>query len=247
MAMFSGNPVLGEKLFLDRSEARETNAMTVQGTATRALLLLILVVGSAAVSWRMASAQPELSGILVGGGLIGGLVLAMITIFKQEWARVTSPIYALLEGVALGAISMLFEKAYPGIVGSAVGLTFGVLLLMLVIYKLRIIRVTPMFARGVMAATGAVALVYMVSFVLRIFGTSVPYIHESGTLGILFSVAVVVIAALNLALDFHMIETGQEQGLPKYMEWYAAFALMVTLVWLYIEILRLLAKARGRR
>ncbi|MFP4105813.1 MAG: Bax inhibitor-1/YccA family protein [Phycisphaerae bacterium] len=245
--MFSGNPVLGEKLFLDRSEARETNAMTVQGTATRALLLLILVVGSAAVSWRMASAQPELSGILVGGGLIGGLVLAMITIFKQEWARVTSPIYALLEGVALGAISMLFEKAYPGIVGSAVGLTFGVLLLMLVIYKLRIIRVTPMFARGVMAATGAVALVYMVSFVLRIFGTSVPYIHESGTLGILFSVAVVVIAALNLALDFHMIETGQEQGLPKYMEWYAAFALMVTLVWLYIEILRLLAKARGRR
>ncbi|HEX9723391.1 MAG TPA: Bax inhibitor-1/YccA family protein, partial [Vicinamibacteria bacterium] len=163
------------------------------------------------------------------------------------WSPVTVPIYALLEGLFLGAISSMFEQMYPGIVIQAVGLTFGTLFALLFAYKSGLIKATENFKLGVVAATGAVALIYMASIVLSFFGTSIPYIHESGTIGILFSLAVVVIAALNLVLDFDFIETGAERGAPKYMEWYGAFGLLVTLIWLYLEMLRLLSKLNSRR
>jgi uncharacterized YccA/Bax inhibitor family protein len=172
---------------------------------------------------------------------------AIVTVFKKEWAPITSPIYAVLEGFVLGGISSIFEASYPGIVIQAVGLTFGTLFALLIAYRSGLIKATENFKLGVVAATGGIFLVYMISFVLSFFGTTIPFIHESGTIGILFSLFVVVVAALNLVLDFDFIERGAESGAPKYMEWYAAFGLLVTLVWLYIEILRLLSKLRSRR
>ena len=181
------------------------------------------------------------------GGLFIGFILAMITIFKKEWSPVTSPVYALCEGVFLGGLSALMELQYPGIVIQAVGLTFGTLFCLLAVYKSGLIKVTDNFRMGIVAATGGICLVYFASIVLSFFGAGIPFIHDSGPLGIGFSLFVVVIAALNLVLDFDFIEKAAEQGAPRYMEWFAAFGLMVTLVWLYIEILRLLAKLRGGR
>jgi uncharacterized YccA/Bax inhibitor family protein len=170
----------------------------------------------------------------------------LITFFKPTLAPITTPIYAALEGLALGAISALVEMRFPGIVIQAVALTFGTLFCLLMAYRSGLIQATENFKLGVVAATGGIFMIYMVSWVLSFFGTSVPFIHESGIIGILFSLGVVVIAALNLVLDFDFIEQGAESGAPKYMEWYAAFGLLVTLVWLYIEILHLLMKLRSR-
>ncbi|MEM7009483.1 MAG: Bax inhibitor-1/YccA family protein, partial [Thermodesulfobacteriota bacterium] len=178
------------------------------------------------------------------GGLIGGLIFAFITIFKKTWAPITAPIYAILEGLAIGGISAIFELQFSGIVFQAVSLTFGTLFAMLVTYRLGLIKVTEKFRMGVVAATGAIFVVYLLSFVLGFFSINVPFIHSGGTIGILFSLFVVVIAALNLVLDFDFIEKGAEHGAPKYMEWYGAFGLIITLVWLYIEFLRLLSKLR---
>ena len=172
--------------------------------------------------------------------------MAIITVFKKQWAAVSAPIYALLEGLAMGGISSIFEARFPGIVIQAVGLTFGTLLCLLLAYKSGMIRATENFKMGVVAATGGIFIVYLVSWVLGMFGVGIPFIHESGLIGIGFSLFVVVIAALNLVLDFDFIESGAAQGAPKYMEWYAAFGLMVTLIWLYLEILRLLAKLKDR-
>jgi uncharacterized YccA/Bax inhibitor family protein len=168
-------------------------------------------------------------------------------VFKKNWAIVTAPLYAVLEGLVLGGLSATFEARFPGIVIQAVGLTFGTLFALLLAYKSGVIKATENFKLGVVAATGGIALVYLAGFVLGFFGVSIPYIHGSGTIGILFSLVVVVIAALNLVLDFDFIESGAASGAPKYMEWYAAFGLLVTLIWLYLEILRLLAKLRSRR
>jgi uncharacterized YccA/Bax inhibitor family protein len=179
------------------------------------------------------------------GGFIGAFVFAMITIFKATWAPKTAPIYAVLEGLALGGISAFFETRFPGIVIQAVGLTFGTLFALLFAYKARVIRATENFRLGVFAATGGIALVYLVSIVGRMFGWQMPLIHESGPMGILFSLFVVVVAALNLVLDFDFIERGDGVA-PRYMEWYAAFGLVVTLAWLYLELLRLLSKLRER-
>jgi uncharacterized YccA/Bax inhibitor family protein len=177
-------------------------------------------------------------------GSIGGLILALVTVFKKTWAPATAPAYALVQGFALGAISAVMEAKFPGIVMQAVALTFGTLAALLMAYRSGLIRATENFKLGVVAATGGIMLVYLVSFVLSFFGKSIPFIHESGWLGIGFSVFVVIIAALNLVLDFDFIESGVEQRAPKYMEWFGAFGLMVTLVWLYLEILRLLSKLR---
>jgi len=182
----------------------------------------------------------------VFGGSIGGLIVALITVFKKQWASISAPVYALLEGLALGGISSIFEAQFPGIVMQAVGLTFGTLFCLLLAYKSGMIKATENFKMGVVAATGGIFLVYMVSWVLGMFSVRIPFIHESGLMGIGFSLFVVVIASLNLVLDFDFIESGAAQGAPKYMEWYAAFGLMVTLVWLYLEILRLLAKLKDR-
>ena len=182
--------------------------------------------------------------VLVGG--LGGFVVSLVTIFKKTWAPVTAPLYAALEGLFIGAISAMFEMKFPGIVMQAVGLTFGTLAALLMAYRSGLIKATENFKLGVVAATGGIALLYLVNIGMGFFGKSMPFIHDSGLMGIAFSGFVVVIAALNLVLDFDFIESGVEQRAPKYMEWYAAFGLLVTLVWLYLEILRLLSKLQSR-
>ena len=254
----SGNPALKESTFLDLGSgtvvSRDAGAMTLNGTVNKTGILLLLSVLTAAFAWTQsvvtgpdgtAMVAPGVT-IYALGGAIGGFILAMVTVFKKTWSPVTAPLYALVEGFFLGAISAVFELKYPGIVFQAVVLTFGTLGALLAAYRSGLIRATEKFKLGVVAATGGIALVYLVSMGLRLFGKDIPLIHESGLVGIGFSLFVVVIAALNLVLDFDFIESGVEAGAPKYMEWYGAFGLMVTLVWLYIEFLRLLAKLQSR-
>lgn len=242
--MRTSNPMMKESTFSQAIPGVET--MTVQGAVNKTIALLALVVIGAGYTWNVFYNQgPEAVQPWMFGGLIGGLIFALVTIFKAQWAPKTAPVYAVLEGLALGGISAMFEARFPGIVIQAVGLTFGTLLALLFAYKSRLIRATENFKLGVFAATGGIALVYLVSFVGGMFGWQMPFIHESGTMGILFSLFVVVVAALNLVLDFDFIERGDGVA-PRYMEWYAAFGLIVTLVWLYLELLRLLAKLRER-
>ena len=240
----SGNPALTESTF-GRERAFGGDVMTLNGTVHKTGLSLLILLACAAVVWNGAVPQPLLVP-LVFGSLIGGLVVALVTVFKRTVAPFTTPLYAALEGVLLAAISLNYEQRFPGIVVNAVALTLGTLAALLLAYRSGIIRATENFKLGVFAATGAIGLLYMVSMVMSLFGTRIPYIHESGLIGIGFSIFVVVIAALNLVMDFDFIERGVEHGAPKYMEWYAAFGLLVTLVWLYLEILRLLAKLQGR-
>lgn len=245
MGLRSGNPALGADTFTRVAPVSESEAMTIGGTVNKtALALLILVVAASFVWSRGADAS---LGVWIGLGAIGGFILAIATVFKPAWAPATTPAYAAAEGLALGGISVAFEAAYPGIVSQAVFLTFGTLGALLVAYRSGVIRATENFKLGVVAATGGIALLYFVSFILGFFGIGIPLIHSSGTVGILFSLFVVVIAALNLVLDFDFIEQGAARRAPKYMEWYGAFGLLVTLVWLYLEILRLLAKLQERR
>ena len=183
---------------------------------------------------------------LVAVGGIGGFILAMVTIFKKQWAGVTAPIYALLEGLVLGGISALMEQRFHGIAIQAVALTFGTLIAMLVAYRTGLIKVTDKLRLGIVAATGGIAVFYFLQFILGFFGVHFNSINGATPLGIGFSLVVVVVAALNLVLDFDLIENGARMGAPKYMEWYGAFALMITLIWLYFEILRLLSKFRSR-
>jgi uncharacterized YccA/Bax inhibitor family protein len=221
--------------------------MTIQGTVNKTALLLVLVVVAAAWPWRLATQDPAAVMPWLILGVIGGLVTALITIFKKDVAPYTAPIYALCEGLVLGGISAFYEQRFPGIVLQAVALTFGTLGVLLVCYKTGAIKATENFKLGVVAATGAIALVYLLTFVMRAFGFDVGFMHSSGWLGIGISMVVVVVASLNLVLDFDFIETGAERGAPKYMEWYGAFGLLVTLVWLYLEILHLLSKLNSRR
>jgi uncharacterized YccA/Bax inhibitor family protein len=223
-----------------------TESMTVQGFVLKTGILLVFLLATAAYAWSQAAggATSLVYGLLIAGSL-GGFIVALVTIFKPKVSPFTAPVYAALEGLALGAISAFFETEYPGIVIQAVGLSIGVLAIMLFVYGTGIIRATEKFKIGVIAATGAICLVYLVSMVVSLFGLNIPYIHESGPVGIGFSLVVVVIAALNLILDFDFIEQGVKQQAPKYMEWYGGFSLLVTLVWMYLEILRLLAKLKG--
>lgn len=246
--MMDGNPLINERLFRDHADARRL--MTMGGTLRKtAMLLFIAVIPAATVYSMFAKGGAEAVMPYWMGGLLGGLVFFFITIFKKEWAPITAPLYAACEGLFLGAISAFFELQFQlkGIVMQAVLVTFGVFLMMLILYTSRTLRATPGFVKGVFVATLGIFFVYLASMLLRLFfGTTIPYIHESGWIGIGFSVFVVVIAALNLIIDFGMIEWGARSGAPKFMEWYGAFALMVTLVWLYIEVLKLLAKLRQR-
>lgn len=240
----SNNPVLKEKVFAGAIPTGET--MTIQGTVNKTGLLLLFVVITAAWTWGLShSDTPEAAYPWMMGGLIGGFVVAMVTIFKNQWAPITAPMYALLEGLVLGGISAIFEKAYPGIAVQAVSLTFGVLFVLLLAYKFRIVQATRGFKLGVIAATGGIAIVYLVNMVMGLFfHTQLSFLNAATPLGIGISLFVVVIASLNLILDFDMIETAAKMGAPKYMEWYGAFGLMVTLIWLYLEVLRLLGKTR---
>jgi uncharacterized YccA/Bax inhibitor family protein len=232
--MRTSNPALNEKAF--KGQVAFGDAMTLQGTVNKTGVLLLCVVATAAWTWGLSrSPAPEAVYPWMIGGLIGGFVAALVTIFKKNWSPFTAP------------ISAVFEKTYPGVAIQAVGLTLGTLFVMLLAYKTGMIRATQSFKIGVIAATGGIAVFYLVEMVLGMFfHINVPAVNGSGPWGIAFSLFIVIIAALNLVLDFDMIETGVSAGAPKYMEWYGAFALMVTLVWLYLEILRLLGKVRRR-
>lgn len=251
--MRTGNPALNSKTFeqfgnyyAEEYAGERSHLMTLEGTATKTCVLLLLAAGAAIFTWNLALTNPPAAMPFIMGGALGGMVIAFITVLKPVWSPVTAPLYALAEGLCLGALSALINARYPGIAFQAVCLTFGTLFALLLAYQTRIIRATENFKLGVFAATGGICLVYLVSWVARLFGTGIPFIHEAGLIGIGFSLFIVVIAALNLVLDFDFIETGVAHGAPKYMEWYGAFGLLVTLVWLYIEILRLLSKLQSR-
>ena len=245
--MRTSNPTLSDKVF-ERAGYGSGDAMTINGTVNKMGILLLLVVVPAAWMWNQVMSAWEPSQALGPAmlGAIGGFVMALVTIFKKTWAPVTAPIYAMLQGLFLGGISAAYNVQFQGLPMQAVALTFGTLAVMLVAYRTGLVRATENFKLGVVAATGGIAMLYLVSIVMGLFGARIPFIHESGLVGIGFSLFVVVIAALNLVLDFDFIEKGSEMGAPRYMEWYAAFGLLVTLVWLYLEILRLLAKLQCR-
>ena len=250
--MRTANPALNEKTFGDfggYQTQERSDLMSLQGTVFKTGFLLVILVAAGAFTWAKTSQAQSMGPVMpwMFGGLIGGLVFALITIFKPTASPYTAPIYAACEGLFLGAISAMFEMKYPGIVVQAVGLTFGTLGALLAAYTSGLIKPTENFKLGIVAATGGIMLLYVVSMVMNMFGgAGIGFIHSSGPFGIAFSAFVVIIAALNLVLDFDFIENGVERGAPKHMEWYAAFGLLVTLVWLYIEILRLLSKLRER-
>jgi uncharacterized YccA/Bax inhibitor family protein len=222
--------------------------MTISGTVNKAGILMLLVLATAAWTWNQFFTNgPAAVGGYTLVGAFGGFIAAMVTIFKKQWAPITAPVYALLEGLFLGALSAMLELRFPGIAIESVALTFGTCFCLLAAYRSGLIRPTQRFTMGIVAATGGIAVVYFLSMILGLFHVQVPGIFGSGPVGILFSVAVVIVAALNLILDFGFIEEGAHRGAPKYMEWYSAFGLMVTLVWLYLEIIRLLSKLRDRR
>jgi uncharacterized YccA/Bax inhibitor family protein len=224
-------------------------AMTINGTILKTVILLLCAVATASYTWNQFY-QTHDTGAATGlmmVGAIGGFILALVTVFKQNWAMVTAPAYALLEGLFLGGASALFELRFPGIAMQAVALTFGTAFCMLMAYRSGLIRATQRFTMGVVAATGGIAVFYLITMVLGLFHVNVPILYGYSPLSIAISVFIVGIAALNLILDFSFIEQGAAQGAPRYMEWYGAFGLMVTLVWLYLEILRLLSKVRSRR
>lgn len=246
--MRSGNPTLSENTFkgFEYEFPAHASVMTLNGTVNKTFLLLFLCLFAASLSWSR-----DIAYYLATKGFIlllslAAFLLAIMTVVKKHWSPITAPLYALVEGSLIGAISSLVERAFPGIVMNAVLLTFATLAALLLAYKSRLIRATENFKLGVASATGAVALVYVASMVMGFFGKKMPYLHDATPLGIGISVAIVIIAALNLVLDFDFIEKGVEQQAPKHMEWYGAFGLLVTLIWLYMEILRLLLKLRKR-
>src|ERR1700719_4135324 len=242
--MRSGNPVLSNSTFTDVTRG-SSRPMTLPGVIHRSILLLLLVTGTSAGIWVYSDSHPSAIYPTMTIGALGGFVVAMVTSFKRDWAAVTSPIYAVLEGMFIGGISLVMEQRFPGLVLQAVFLTFGVMFALLAAYQSRIIRPSQTFKAVIVGATFGIVIVYLVSMALQLFfHAGIPLITDNGPIGIVFSLVVVGIAALNLVLDFDFIENGVASGAPKWMEWYAAFALTVTLVWRYIEILRLLSKMR---
>ncbi|HTF81019.1 MAG TPA: Bax inhibitor-1/YccA family protein [Cytophagales bacterium] len=247
MALYkSSNPILSENTFTKFDSYADTQSMTIQGTVNKMGLLLFFVVISASVTWYALG-----QGILIDSTLpmisgIAAFVVAIVLAFKQTLAPFLAPVYAILKGCLVGFISYVYNQWYSGIVTQALALTICIFVALLLIYKLRIIRVTENFKLIIGAATMGIALFYLVSFALSFFSVSIPLIHSNGIVGIGFSLFVVAIAALNLVVDFDFIEQGAEMRAPKYMEWYAAFGLLVTLIWLYLEILRLLSKLQSR-
>ncbi|QKG79197.1 Bax inhibitor-1/YccA family protein [Tenuifilum thalassicum] len=245
----SSNPALSSKVFSRVGYASGSNVMTLQGTLNKAILMLAIVILGASYTWGIffESVNPAsvVPWMMVGG--IGGFITSLVVIFAPKTSPYTAPVYALLEGVFLGGISAFFASTYgAGIIMQAVGLTFAIFFLMLLAYRSGTIRATGKFKVMLFAATGAIALTYFVSFILGFFGVNLGFIHGSGTFGIIFSLIVVGVAALNIIIDLDFIYRSSAAGAPKYMEWYGAFGLMVTLIWLYIEILRLLAKLSSR-
>ncbi len=246
MALFqSNNPVFNEKVLQKVGSTNAEGAMTIKGTIYKMAFLLALVMMAAIYAWGAPGREQDVMPLLWGGA-IGGFILAIIISFKKEWAQYLAPAYALAEGLFLGVISVYYSSLYDGIVLQAVGITFATFIAMLILYGTRIIRATEKFKAIVFTATAGIALFYMLALVLSFFNINIPFLHEGSTIGIIFSLVVVVVAALNLIINFDLIESGAAQGAPKYFEWYASFGMLVTLVWLYLEILRLLSKLNRR-
>ncbi len=239
----SGNPVLTSNAFNLKSDY--SDKMTIGGTVNKTFLTLMILVGSAYYSWTYIS----ITNVLAFPSVIVAFIVGIITIRKKEWAPVTVPIYGVLQGIFLGIISNMFNTLYDGIVITAISYTLCILFALLSVYRLGIIKPSENFKLGVAAATGGIAILYVVNFVMGIFGSGIPLmdINNSSMYSIGFSVFVIIIASMNLVVDFDFIEEGAEKGAPKFMEWYGAFGLMVTLVWLYLEILKLLAKMNSRK
>ncbi len=252
--MKTSNPALGENTFRGLSSgqyggvADMTARMTLEGTVNKTGVLLLCVMASAYWTWSRFLLAHDMADVApwMFIGFLGGFIFALVTIFKKEWSPVTAPIYALLEGLALGGLSASMELRFPGIAIQAVGLTFGTLFVLLLAYRSGLIKVTQKFRMGIIAATGGIMFFYLLQMLLSFFGFQFTTINGSGPIGIGFSLIVVAVAALNLVLDFDFIERGVQYGAPKYMEWYCAFGIIVTLVWLYLEMLRLLSKMRSR-
>ena len=238
----SGNPALQAKTFTNL-ENNSSHVMTLNGTVNKTAISLLLLMSSAYYTF-----SNEITSMIFVG-FIGGFILALITMFKKHLAPYTVPAYALLEGLALGGLSSMYNQLYQGIVPQAIFLTFGILFSLLFAYKTKIIQPSENFKLGIFAATGGIGVVYLISFVMSFFGSglSIMNFNNGSLMSIGFSFFVIIIASLNLVLDFDFIEQGAEVGAPKYMEWYGAFGLLVTLIWLYIEVLRLLAKLQSRR
>jgi len=252
--MKTSNPALGNKTFENLPGAGyggmidAANRMSLSGTVNKTGILLVCALATAAYVWHTFSVSRDMTEVApwLMLGLFGGFVMAMVTVFKKEWAPVTAPLYALLEGLVLGGVSAAFDFRYPGVAFQAVGLTFGTLFVLLLAYSSGMIKVTDKLRLGIVAATGGIMLFYLAEMILGFFHIQFLAVNGAGALGIGFSLLVCGIAALNLVLDFDFIEHGVAYGAPKYMEWYGAFGIMVTLVWLYLEILRLLSKMRSR-
>ncbi|MEO7769020.1 MAG: Bax inhibitor-1/YccA family protein [Ferruginibacter sp.] len=246
----SGNPTLSEKAFKQTGYLDYNNSMTVRGTLNKFGFMFLMLMGTAYYSWKEFAGGGNVQP-LIWGGMIGGFVVALVIMFKKEWSPYLAPLYALLEGLFIGAVSAYYNEAFaakmPNIIMNAVGLTFGTAIAMYLLYTFKIIRATEKFKSIVLTATAGIAIFYLIAMVMRMFGVQMAFLHEGSLMGIGFSLVVVAIAALNLILDFDMMEQGAAAGAPKYMEWYGAFGLMVTLVWLYLEILRLLSKLAGRK
>jgi len=251
----SSNPVFGKNIFSQTATTTDDGVMTINGTMNKTGVMLLIVIFAAIFTWRKffgdfdattPGAIPSgVMGWMLAGG-IGGFITALITTFSPRRAAMTAPIYAVFEGLFLGAISAMFEAMYPGLVMRAVSLTFGVFFIMLLLYRSGTIRATDTFKKVIFAATGGIALVYFASFIAGLFGANLSFMYGNSMLSIGISLVVVVVAALNLILDFDMITQGANSYAPKYMEWYGAFGLMVTLIWLYMELLRLLSKLASR-
>ena len=235
------NPLLKDSVF--QSPVSHNEVMTVSGTINKSIILWIFLAVSAFYSWT----YPAVIMPLLLPVLMGAFVLAIVSVFKKTAAPFLSPLYALCEGLVLGTVSLCFEKMYPGVVVNAVLSTVCVLFCMLASYKSGILKATPGFQKAVIFSTLAIGLVYMADLLLNVFGVGkFPYIHDSSTLGIVISFVIVAVASFNLIIDFDLIEKGAQSGAPKYMEWYSALSLMITLVWLYLEMLKLLSKLSSR-
>jgi len=245
----TSNPALSEQIFAKTRAEASAEVMTVKGTMNKALLMLALVMLSAVYTWRVyfLGANPSSVNIWMIVGGIGGFITAIITAFSPKSSPITAPIYSIFEGLLLGGLSAFMAAQYTGnIIIQAVGLTFSTFFLMLFLYRTGIIKVTEKLRMAIFAATGAIALMYFISFIAGLFGANLGFIHNGGTVSIVISLVIVGVAAFNLLLDFDFIERGAAMNAPKYMEWYGAFGLMVTLIWLYIEFLRLLSKFSRR-
>jgi uncharacterized YccA/Bax inhibitor family protein len=247
MALSGSNPTLSEERFNRHAYLTgesPASRMTIEGTLNKALILAVLVIASSMMVWMVVAANQALAIPMTLTGIIGTLAISLVIAFKMDMAPTLAPIHAILEGLFVGALSQVLNKMYPGIVAQAITITLGIMLTMLVLYRTGIIKATPMFVKVVSICTIGIGVTYLISIGISLFGGRMPFIHDSTPLGIGISLFTAGIAALNFVLDFDMIERGAEQGQPKFMEWYGAFGLMVTLVWLYIEILRLLRKLR---